>query len=57
MSNINELIHTTSMHAYDQGVKYERERIVRLLERLDLFGSIDIAFVPEIIALIKGENK
>ncbi len=34
----------------------EQARIVKLLEELDDWGSIDTAFVPELIALIKGEK-
>ena len=28
---INSLIHTNAMHAFDQGVKTERQRIINLL--------------------------
>ena len=41
----------------DQGVSLEQERIVELLKSLDPWGEIDTAFVPELIALIKGEQK
>lgn len=52
MSDINELIHTTCMHAYNQGIDTERERIIKLLETDCKNASIEFA-----IALIKGENK
>lgn len=35
MSDMQTLIHTNAMHAYDQGVKAERRRIIKLLEELD----------------------
>ena len=31
-SDIQTVIHTTAMHAYDQGIKAERRRIIKLLE-------------------------
>ena len=34
MSEINTLIHTNARHAYDQGVKAERERIIKILKPL-----------------------
>ena len=40
----------------EHGERIERERIIKLLKELNLFGSIDTAFVPELIALIKGEK-
>ena len=53
MSDINELIHTTCMHAYNRGIETERERIVKLLEQeTDIIYEFAYA-----IELIKGENK
>lgn len=44
-------------HGQQMGIEREQERIIKLLEGLDPLGSIDTAFVPELIELIKGENK
>lgn len=69
MSDINELIHTTCMHAYNQGIDTERERIIKLLEtdkveRQPVCSDADCEKCPAFergfdraIALIKGENK
>ena len=65
MSDIQTLIHKSSMHAYDQGVSRERLRIIKLLE--DSMAICDKNKEPEgceacygqrdAIALIKGEQK
>jgi hypothetical protein len=39
-----------------KGKAREQERIIELLEGLDDWGLIDTAFVPDLIALIRGEN-
>ncbi len=44
-------------HGQQMGIEREQERIIKLLEGLDPLGSIDTAFVPELIELIKGEKK
>ena len=41
---------------FKDGVTAERERIIELLEGLEPWGELDTAFVPELIALIKGEK-
>lgn len=33
MSNLQELIHTTLMQAYEQGVSHERKRIIELFKQ------------------------
>lgn len=33
MSDLQELIHTTSMHAYEQGVAHEQARILAILQK------------------------
>ena len=43
--------------ARHHGELAERKRIIKLLEDLDPYGPIDTAFVPELIELIKGEQK
>ena len=35
MSEINSLIHTNAVHAFQQGEKTERNRIIKLLEDAD----------------------
>lgn len=61
-SDIQTVIHTTAMHAYDQGIKAERRRIINLLEneKFSLPNGINegTTFLPiqEAIALIKGEQ-
>ena len=64
MSDIQELIHKTSMDCIEKGQRMEQERIIKLLEDLylkrDADGNVldtkhneDLLYV---IALIKGEN-
>ena len=64
MSDIQDIIHTTTVKAYDKGVANEQERIIKLLEDLylkrDSDGNVldtkhneDLLYV---IALIKGEK-
>jgi hypothetical protein len=51
--SINDLIHTNAHNAFEQGVKTEQERIIKLLEK-------DLDVLPEFayaIELIKGEQK
>jgi hypothetical protein len=42
MSDIQDLIHTTTIKAFDLGVKHEQERIIKVLE--------------ELIAILKGDK-
>lgn len=42
MSDIQDIIHTTTIKAYESGVTHERERIIKVLE--------------ELIAILKGEK-
>lgn len=55
--SINDLIHTNAHNAFEQGVKTERERIIKLLEKLEAVGSDPTTFdyIDNIglIALIK----
>jgi hypothetical protein len=66
VSDLNDLIATNSINAFNQGVqtgvRQEQERIIRLLEieavrheQLLLGASAD--YLLGIIAFIKGENK
>ena len=47
--------------AWERGVEFERERIIKLLEKYEIGGSnpetFDYIRHEELIALIKGENK
>lgn len=42
MSDIQDLIHTQTVKAYESGVRHEQERIIKLLE--------------ELLAQLKGET-
>ena len=42
MSDIQDLIHTTTIKAFDLGVNHEQERIIKVLE--------------DLIAILKGEK-
>lgn len=53
MSDIQELIHKTSMDCIDKGKRMERERIMKLLEA---WLNDDNADFGETLALIKGEK-
>jgi hypothetical protein len=64
MSDINELIHKTSMNAYHNGVIAERTRIIELLEELKRYWSEQVEFEygtvlainpDQAIAAIRGE--
>lgn len=68
MSDLNDLIHTNAVVAFEQGVKTERQRIIKLLE-----GYLEVTQLPSdygieineewdagfqaALALIKGEQK
>jgi hypothetical protein len=63
MSDIQDIIHTTTVKAYESGVKHEQERIVKLLDSLVQVTSEDLReqickndALCEAIALIKGEK-
>lgn len=65
--SINDLIHTNAHNAFEQGVKTERERIIKLLEsnnKLCTEKTVCIeanegypCLCTDLIALIKGEQK
>jgi hypothetical protein len=62
MSELNELIATSSSHAYHAGELHERDRIVKLLkqryaENVDHCEWGTHLFLDNAIALIKGEQK
>ena len=69
MSDIQELIHKTSMDCIEKGQRMERERIIKLLEAhgqttKSVAGFLGVCccgqaiddYQEHLIALIKGEN-
>jgi hypothetical protein len=59
MSDIQELIHKTSMDCIDKGQRMEQERIIKLLEAMAQDcdnGICNCLSAESTIALIKGEN-
>jgi hypothetical protein len=63
MSDLQDLIHTLTVKAYESGVRHEQERIISILETNQCKDedhpgecSIFIQDVDGYIALIKGEN-
>jgi hypothetical protein len=60
--DLNRLIHTNAQHAFEVGVRTERERTIKLLETLGAKLMLDEhpaagKLVIGIIELIKGEQK
>lgn len=56
MSDIQELIHKTSMDCIDKGKRLEQERIIKLLEENAQGDYKQVMLTPKFIALIKGEK-
>jgi hypothetical protein len=63
MSDIQDLIHTQTVKAYESGVRHEQERITKLLESQirgcsgnDCDSCDDSSQIVELIELIKGET-
>jgi len=54
VSEINELIHKSTMFAYDQGVEHERERIIKLLTTT--YPETIWARIDRVVALIEVVN-
>jgi hypothetical protein len=50
VSDIQDIIHTTTIKAYESGVKHEQERIIELLQ------AADSACSEWAIAIIKAKN-
>ena len=61
MSDLQDVIVSSSIKAFNNGVYYERERIVCLLQELRKQGQkrklSQTANINEIISLIKGVSK
>ena len=53
MSDLNDLIHTNAVIAFQQGEQRERERIIKLLEQVMATSPL----TADLIELIKGEQK
>ena len=51
MSDIQDLIHTQTVKAYESGVRHEQERIIKLLEEWLNDDNGDFAYT---LRLIKG---
>lgn len=54
MSDLQDLIHRNAQLAYEQGVKNERERILKVIQELMVINADHKFFVIE---SIKGEQK
>ena len=54
MSDINDLIHSNARVAFDQGIKTERQRIIKLIEEAKVVNTDHKFFL---IRAIKGEQK
>ena len=57
MSDLNDLIHTNAHNAYAIGVKTEQERIIKLLNEIELTRYIDKKLSIDLEALIRGGQK
>lgn len=61
MSDLNDLIHTNAVNAFENGVKTEQQRIVTLLTEVRNTWSKPTSFnylneLDNLIALIKGQK-
>lgn len=56
MSDLQDLIHKTSMDCLERGKQIERERIIKLLEEKSFSDWVEIK-LENLIKLIKGETK
>lgn len=60
MSDIQDLIHKTSIDCIEKGQAMERVRIIKLLEDFQFYGmshELNDEFCRQVIKLIKGETK
>jgi hypothetical protein len=61
MSELQDVIATSSIRAFNQGIRFERERIIRLLERtLDISKGTETFIedvLPHTITLIEGDEQ
>lgn len=61
MSQLQDVIATSSIRAFNQGIRFERERIIRLLEKtLDISKGTQTLIedvLPSTITLIEGDEQ
>ena len=57
MSDIQDLIHTQTVKAYESGVRHEQERITKKIQSIvDTSDSSYVAGLYKALELIKGET-
>jgi hypothetical protein len=56
MSDLQDLIHKTSMDCIEKGQAMERERIIELLEENAQGDYKQVMLTPKLIAQLKGEK-
>jgi hypothetical protein len=57
MSDIQDLIHTQTVKAYESGVRHEQERITKEIQSIvDISDSSYVAGLYKALELIRGEN-
>jgi hypothetical protein len=57
MSDIQDLIHTQTVKAYESGVRHEQERITKEIQSIvDTSDSSYVAGLYKALELIKGET-
>jgi hypothetical protein len=57
MSDIQDLIHTQTVKAYESGVRHEQERITKEIQSIvDISDSSYVAGLYKALELIKGET-
>jgi hypothetical protein len=57
MSDIQDLIHTQTVKAYESGVRHEQERITKEIQTIvDTSDSSYVAGLYKALELIKGET-
>jgi hypothetical protein len=61
MSELQDVIATSSIRAFNQGIRFERERIIRILERtLDISKGTETLIedaLPHVILVIEGDEE
>jgi hypothetical protein len=61
MSELQDVIATSSIRAFNQGIRFERERIIRILDRaLDISKGTNTLIedvLPDTILVIEGDEQ
>jgi hypothetical protein len=61
MSELQDVIATSSIRAFNQGIRFERERIIRILDRtLDISKGTNTLIedvLPHTILVIEGDEQ